>query len=66
MQRFLFGVANNRCPNFSAAFQNSENGCLVFASRAGDPAFSLFPVHIASLATDEGFIRFQLTGQFVS
>src|SRR5437016_5026651 len=47
MERFLLGVPNNLCADFSAAFQNFENGSLNFAACAGDLPLSLFPMHIA-------------------
>lgn len=51
-------VRNVHGANFSFAFQQSENGVLVLWAIASDAALACSHVHVASLAADEGFVRF--------
>src|ERR1039458_6061086 len=57
-------VANHHCANFTAALHHSHNDGLVFAASAGDNASTLALVHVAGLASDEGFVYFNLPAQF--
>src|ERR1017187_517190 len=65
LKRLLFAVWNYGRAHLAAAFQDSHHSGLVFAAGAGDFLRALRHVHVAGLATDEGFVRFDLTGQFV-
>ena len=56
---FLAAVYDERS-NVSAALHDAHHGSLVFTARPGDLLVTLCEVHVASLATDEGFVNFDL------
>ena len=48
-----------------AAFEDSHHHCLVFAARSSDLPRSDIGVHVAGFLPDEGFVRFNVAGEFV-
>ena len=65
LQGLLFGIVHNLGAHLAAAFQDSENGHFVFPASPGDFLFALVGVHVTRLAADEGFIRFNLSREFI-
>src|ERR1035438_5807111 len=65
LKRLLFAVWNHGRANVAAAFQDAHHGGLVLAASAGYFLGALRNVHVAGLAADEGFVRFDLAGQLV-
>src|ERR1035437_6962451 len=63
LKRLLLPVRNNRSANFTAAFQDSHDGGLVSWAGAADFGAALRCLHIAGLAADEGFVRFDFTAE---
>jgi len=58
LQNLLFAGGHNGRFNVSAALKDAQDGGLVFGAGPGDPALTFADVHIASLATNEGFVYF--------
>src|ERR1035437_6008800 len=61
----LLPIRHNLGNDLAAALQNSHDGGLVFSASAGDLDGPLRRVHVAGLAADEGFVRFDLARQLV-
>lgn len=53
-------IWNDRCANFSTAFQHSHDWSLVFGASFRDAATALLRVHESCSATDEGLVYFNL------
>src|ERR1019366_2053466 len=51
--------------DLAAALQNPHDGDFVFAASAGNVDGALVLVHVPRLASDEGFVGFNLAGKFV-
>jgi len=70
LERLLFCARNDLHAHsavaLSAALKNAHNRSFVFSASASDDARTLRNVHVAGLAADEGFVRFDLAGQFVT
>jgi hypothetical protein len=63
LQRVLLAVRHNRCDDLAVTLKDAHHSNLVFRSRTSDATGSLRNVHVAGLATYEGFIGFNLTRQ---
>ena len=61
LERVLLSVRNNNGTNFAATLYDAEHWSLVLAASPGNAALAFCNVHIASLAADEGFVRFDVT-----
>ena len=60
LQSVFLPIADNRAANFSAAFQNADDGHFVFCSSLSNPALALIGVHEAGGPADESFVHFDL------
>ncbi len=61
MQFAPAAIPNDHGANVPATLHHSHNDSLVFSACAGDDSGALAPVHVAGLASDEGFIYLNLT-----
>src|SRR6266700_3015977 len=60
LQSVFFAIADDRTANFSAAFQDANDGHFVFCASLSNPALALVGVHEASRTADESFVYFDL------
>ena len=59
----VYDFTRTRLLHLSAALQDSHDGSLVFSASAGDLSARLCSVHVAGLAADESFVRFDFAGE---
>jgi hypothetical protein len=64
LERVLPAIRNHDGTHLPATFEDTHDGGLVLAACPGDPAEPLRDVHVPRLAADEGFVRFDVAGQF--
>jgi len=61
----LTSRGNDCSPHFATPLDHAHNDCFILRAGAGDFLPALVGVHIAGLAADEGFIRFDLARELV-
>ena len=64
LKRMLLAVRHDGSADLATTFNDPDNSSFVFGSGAGDATTALRDVHVAGLATDEGFIHFDFAGEF--
>ena len=69
LKGLLLGIVHNLYANLAvplaAALQNAHDRNFIFPASAGDFLGANVSMHVARLATDVGFVRFDLAGQFI-
>src|SRR5688572_25030947 len=66
LKRVLLAVRDNLNADLSATFQDSHNSSLILTASASDFLRANVRVHVAGFSADEGFVGFNLTGEFVA
>ena len=62
----LAAVVHYEGSHVAAAFHHAHHDGLVLATSSGDDTLALRLVHVAGLATDEGLVHFDFTGQLAA
>jgi len=66
LQCSLLAIRYDGGANLSATLQDAHDSSLVLRARSSNPALALTQVHVSRLATNEGFVYFDLAAEFAA
>src|SRR5208337_1135242 len=65
LKRLFLAIRNHDSAHLPATLQDAHDSGFVFSASPGNPALALCDVHVAGLASDEGFVGFHFAGEFL-